>query len=163
MKEKIERTGHSFAVEQLGQFDPSKKFSETGGVEYVFHGSFQKHVFDSVGTFIQFFILRFIEYVLVGVTSDQEIMKKFSISKESGLSTKKEILLTIYEFGQKYIEELIENDEYETIVGYLLCDDGLIRVVSIVYEKDNNKIYCYCRKPRFWLAKEKIMLKVQKV
>jgi hypothetical protein len=162
MNRKIKSLAIDLVAKQLDQnFNPHKCFIKNeGSVEYYCAHNFKQHVLHSAKSFEKMPKMEFYGYIFLEPISDKEIMENFSISKESGLMTREEILWTIYQICLNYFDQLIDAGEYSIIVGYMLCDDGVVRPVDIAYDKEKKEVDCFCYNLGRWLKNDRILRKV---
>jgi len=136
---KIELIESDIVINELIEgFDPEKNFNDE---EYFFGNCFLKHVFNPIKDEIIINIpeIKISRYVFTKKITDRNIMKCFGISKKTGLINRATALWLLHNISQKGI---ISGDIYTTVIGYLLCDDNIIRRVDVCYF--DSKWTCYC-------------------
>lgn len=136
------------------KFDPSKHFTENKTVKYWLGDNFKLHVLGPVKVAIENLPqAEFNKFIFDTQINDSEIMENFSITKESGLMTREEVLWTIADLTDKQPKgeagKLLTNG-YSTIIGYILCEDGVARVVLVDWFSGDAGWYCDCRDLVSW-------------
>lgn len=131
----------------VGEFNPQQHFTENKKVKYWRGDNFNKHVLDPVRNVSDLPEMNFSKHQFTETITDKEIMEYFQISESSGLMTREEILWTIASLTSKQPKGeagILLNNGYATIIGYILCDDGVVRVVIVYWNSDSAKWSCYC-------------------
>lgn len=130
-----------------GEFDPQKHFNENKTVKYWKSDNFQKYVLNSAKTVKNLPEMNFSKHQLTETITDKEVMEHFQISESTGLMTREEILWTIASLTSKQPKGeagALLNNAYVTIIGYMLCDDGVVRAVDVFWHSDNAEWCCRC-------------------
>ena len=130
MNSKIEFLGSIIIRELSDKFEPQ---CFEGKVKYRLDANFKKYVLNSAKTINHLPEMKFSKYHFTESIYDDEIMESFSISKSSGLMFREEILWTIANLIKQSKGEVgfLINNGCATIVGYILCSDGLVRAVTV--------------------------------
>jgi hypothetical protein len=151
----------SIAVKGLAEkFEPQKHFTENKKVKYWLGDNFQKHVLKPAKTISSLPAMEFSKHQFTETIYDKEIMESFSISESSGLMTREEILWTIAELTSKQSKGeagTLINNGYATIIGYMLCDDGVVRVVRVRWNADDASWNCTCGGLDDWNAGDEML------
>jgi len=160
LNKKIKFLASVSVAELTKKFDPKNHFTENKKVEYWLGDNFQKHVLKPTKTISSLPAMEFSKHQFTETIYDKEIMENFSISKSSGLMTREEILWTIAELTKKQPKGeagILINNGYATIIGYMLCDDGVVRVVNVHWNAGTAKWYCYCNDLVRWNAGDEML------
>lgn len=148
---KMQLISNEIIVDALTEeFNPQDHFTN-GEVKYWIGDNFKKHVLDPAKTFSNLPQRSFSKHKFTETIYDLEIMNHFSISKSSGLMIREEILWTIANLTSKQPKGesgslTTKNYDY-TIIGYMMCDDGVVRVVRVYWNSDYQEWYCSCSDP----------------
>lgn len=137
-----------------GEFNPQQHFTENKKVKYWRGDNFNKHVLNPAKCLCNFSEESFSKHQFTEVITDKEIMEHFKISESAGLMTREEILWTIacLTSGQPKGEAgALLNNGYVTIIGYMICDDGVM-CVYVRWHSDGAEWHCYCRDLVNWRA-----------
>ncbi len=130
-----------------GEFNPQQHFTENKKVKYWRGDNFNKHVLNPAKCLSNFPEESFSKHQFTEVITDKEIMEHFQISESAGLMTWEEILWTIASFTSKQPKGeagALINDGNYTIIGYMLCDDDVVRAVCVSWDSDGAKWHCFC-------------------
>lgn len=146
--------------ELVEETDFQKVFTENKKVRYWFEDNFKKHVLVPAKKVSNLPAMSFDKHKFIETIYDSEIMEHFQISKSAGLMTCEEILRTI-----EFLTSLQPKDEAGTlqtngcvtIIGYMLCDDGVVRVVSVHWWADGSIWDCYCRGLDYWSVDSEVL------
>lgn len=114
----------------FGEFNPQMYFNENKTVKYWKSDNFQKYVLNPAKTTNNLPEMSFSKYQFTETIYDKEIMEHFQISESKGLMTREEILWIIASLASKQPGQL-QNNGYATIIGYMLCSDGVVRAVRV--------------------------------
>lgn len=130
----------------VGEFNPQQHFTENKSVKYWRGNDFNEHVLNPVKTISSMPDMNFSKHQFTKIIYDKEIMEHFQISESTGLMTREEILWVIVSLTSKQPNgeagTLLNNGD-TTIIGYMLCDDGVIRTVRVCYKNDNWLCGCF--------------------
>ena len=137
------------------EFNPDQHFKK-GDVKYWLSDNFQKYVLNPAKPFSAISGMSFSKHSLKETTYDKDIMEELGINEQSGkLMTREEILHTIADLTGKQPKgesgTLLTNG-YATIIGYMKCDDGVVRAVDVCWYSAHRGWYCYCRDLDSWDA-----------
>lgn len=124
-------------------------------VRYWFGDNFKKHVLDPAASVLSVPEMIFSKHQFTESITDKEIMEHFQISESNGLMTREEILWTIANLTSKQPKGeagALLNNGYATIIGYMLCDGGVVRVVLVRWYSGNAEWYCGCDGLVYWDA-----------
>ena len=138
-----------------GEFNPQQHFTENKKVKYWRGDNFNKHVLNQAKHLSNFPEESFSKHQFTETITDKEIMEHFQISESAGLMTREEILWTIASLTSKQPKGeagALLNNGYATIIGYLLCDDGVVRAVNVYWGSDSAEWRCGCRDLDCWGA-----------
>lgn len=143
------------AVGLVGEFNPQQHFTENKKVKYWLSDVFQKYVLKPAKCLSNFPEESFSKHQFTETIYDKEIMKHFQISESNGLMPREEILWTIASLTSNQpngeVGSLLNNG-YSTIIGYMLCDDGVVRAVSVYWYSVDAEWYCICDDLGGWSA-----------
>lgn len=137
------------------KFDPSKYFTENKKAKYYFGDNFKKYVLNPSKKVSSLPAMSFDKHRFTETIFDKEIMEHFQISESNGLMTNEEILRTIAFLTSKQQngeEGILQTNGYSTIIGYMLCSDGVVRAVRVHWYSDYSEWYCYCNDLGYWLG-----------
>jgi len=140
--------------EITGKIDFQENFTNNKSVKYCLGDNFKMYVLNSARNIDHLPEMKFSKHQLPTI-SDKEIMENFFISKLSGLMTREEILCTIIDLTNKQPKGengVLNNYGKETIIGYMLCVDSIVRVVNIHWNTDDNEWFCRCNNLGCWLT-----------
>jgi len=144
----MELQNSNIVVKQLvGKYNPQKTFSENKTVKRVLSDNFKKQVLNGAKIINGLPRMSFSKYQFTETIYDKEMMEHFKISKSYGLMTREEILYVIDILTNKQPngeEGILQINGNKTIIGYILCDDGVIRVVRVYWISDDFKWRCIC-------------------
>lgn len=153
---KINLLDSNIAVEELTEeINFQKLFTKNKNVKYYLGDNFKKHVLDPAKNIKRLPGMSFSKHQFTETIYDKEIMENFSISKSSGLMSREEILWTIADLTSKQPKGeagALINNEYSTIIGYMLCDDGVVRVVYVGWSAGSVEWFCLCYDLDNWNA-----------
>jgi len=142
-----------FVIESLtGEYNPIEKLTNNK-VKYYFGNDFKIHILNPVKVVDGIPEMKFSKHKFTETTYDKEIMENFGISEKSGLMTREEILRVIDDLTSKQPkgeDVILINDGNCTIIGYLMCDDGVVRVAYVRWDSDYARWYCYCKDLGRW-------------
>lgn len=144
----------------VGEFNPQQHFTENKNVKYRKGDNFNKHVLNLTKLLCNFPEVNFSKHQFIEVITDKEIMEHFQISESSGLMTRKEILWTIASLTSKQPKGeagALLNNGYATIIGYMLCDDGVVRAVYVSWRSGDARWYCGCNDLSRWFADSEVL------
>jgi len=132
----------------IESFDPDNHFCNNQSIKYYLGDSFQKYILKPVKSFSGLTAMSFSKHTLKETSYDKDhIMSELDITPESGkLMSREEILWTIaYLTGKQPKGEpgALKNDGNWTIIGYTMCDDGVLRVVGVRWGGDDWDCFCY--------------------
>lgn len=141
----------------VGEFNLQQYFTENKKVKYLLSDNFQKHVLNPAKRVNYFSEESFSEHILVEPVYDEEIMEHFQISESNGLMTREEILWTIASLTGKQPNGeagVLLNNGYYTVIGYMLCDDGVVRTAGVVWDfsPDGWQWHCHCDYFGDWIS-----------
>lgn len=143
-----------------GEFNPQQYFTENKNVKYWRGDNFNKHVLNSAKNIINLPEMNFPKHQFTETIYDKEIMENFQISESKGLMTREEILWTIASLTSKQPNgeagDLL-NNSYATIIGYMLCDDSVVRVVYVSWHSASAEWYCDCDDLDGWYAGNEVL------
>ena len=132
---KIEIADTDIVIPRLiGGFYPQEHFTENKDVEYLKDGNFKKYVLGPVKTISSLPEINFSKYQFVETVTNEEIREHLQISESTGLMEREEILWTIFNLttGQlKDKPDFLFDNGHSTIIGYMLCGDGVVRSVVV--------------------------------
>jgi hypothetical protein len=133
------------------EFDPSN-FTKNSKVKYAVNSNFDKYVLGVAKKVSGLPAIFLDKHKFIKFVTDEEIMEYFHINKSSSLMTPEEILYVIWYFTRRQPkgEEGSIMIKGSTIIGYILCGDGVIRPVDISWCRGELKWYCSCREPGLW-------------
>ena len=169
----VEETKHlklnnnNVAVAALNKaFDPQKHF--TGGgifsgnkVKYYLGDNFKKYVLNGAQPFSSIPEMSYSKYLLKETTYDKDIMEELSIAEQK-LMTREEILHTIADLTSKQPKgesgTLLTNGNW-TIIGYMKCDDGVVRAVYVFWYSFGREWHCSCYDLVLWLAGFEVLVR----
>jgi|SRR3990172_10448492 len=142
------------------EFNPEQHFKK-GDVKYWLSDNFQKYVLNPAKPFSAISGMSFSKHSLKETTYDKDIMEELGINEQSGkLMTREEILHTIADLTGKQPKgesgTLLTNG-YATIIGYMKCDDGVVRAVRVRWYSDNREWICYCRGLDGWFGGREVL------
>ncbi|HEY4714939.1 MAG TPA: hypothetical protein VIH31_00320, partial [Candidatus Paceibacterota bacterium] len=105
--------------------------------------------------------MSFSKHSLKETTYDKDIMEELGINEQSGkLMTREEILHTIADLTGKQPKgesgTLLTNG-YATIIGYMKCDDGVVRAVFVRWDSDFREWRCFCSDLDGWDGGYKVL------
>lgn len=143
------------AVGLAGEFNPQQYFTENKNVKYWKGDSFNKHILNPAKSINNLPEMNFSKYQFIETIYDKEIMEYFQISEITGLMSQEEILWIIASLTSKQPKGeagALLNNGYATIIGYMLCDDDVVRVVSVSWYSDNAEWRCFCGALGHWHA-----------
>jgi len=153
---KMKLTNSNIVVTGLvGEFNPQEYFIENKKVKYWLSDNFKKHILSSVKNMSNIPEMNFSKYQFTETIYDKEIIENFQISESKRLMAREEILWTIASLTSKQPKGEVGallNNSYSTIVGYMLCDDSVVRVVYVFCDSDDAKWHCYCYDLERWNA-----------
>lgn len=112
---------------------------------YYLGDSFNKHIFSKVNSINNLPRMSLSRNKFIKLIYDTEIMDYFKISKSSGLMKPEEILWIILNLTGLQLngeEGVLLTNNFFNIIGYILCDDGIIRVVYVNYTKEKKWACC---------------------
>jgi len=133
--------------EIIEEIDFQKHFNENKEVKYYKGDDFLKHVLNPAQKVSSLSAMSFDKHKFTETIYDKEIMEHFQISKSAGLMTREEILRSIAFLTSKQPKGevgILQNNGYATLIGYLLCDDGVVRAVYVYWNSVSGKWYCSC-------------------
>jgi hypothetical protein len=135
--------------------NPEQHFTENKKVKYYLGDNFKKYVLNGVKTINGLSQMNFSKHKFTDTIYDKEIMEHFQISESNGLMTQEQILWTIIFLTGKQPKgengDLI-NDGNCTIIGYMLCSDGVVRAVDVYWRSGSSEWRCSCRGLDGWYA-----------
>jgi len=137
-----------------GKYNPKEKLTNNK-VKYYFGDSFKTHILNPAKVVDGISEMKFSKHKFAETTYDKEIMENFGISEKSGLMTREEIIKVIDDLTSKQPkgeEGILINDGNCTIIGYLMCDDGVVRVAFVSWSSDDAEWHCYCDDLDIWSA-----------
>lgn len=143
-----------------GEFNPQRYFTENKNVKYWKSDNFNKHVLNPAKIISNLPRMNFSKHQFIKTIYDKEIMEYFQISEITGLMSREEILWIISSLTNKQPKGeagALLNDGYATIIGYMLCDDGVVRVFSVYWDSGDARWGCYCRDLDGWNAGSEIL------
>ena len=146
--------------ELVEEADFQKVFTENKKVKYWFGDNFKKHVLIPTKKVSNLPAMSFDKNKFVETIYDSEIMEHFQISKSAGLMTREEILRTIeflISLQPKGEAGALQTNGYATIIGYMLCDDGVVRVVGVSWRSGASRWHCGCRDLGYWYADSEVL------
>lgn len=139
----------------VGEFSPQQHFTENKNVKYWRSDNFNRHVLNPAHHLGNLPEMNFSKHQFTETINDSEIMEHFQISESSGLMTREEILWTTANLTSKQSKGeagALLNNGYATIIGYMLCDDGVVRIVYVFWHSGYAGWSCSCRDLGYWLA-----------
>jgi len=141
--------------ELVEEINFQRHFTKNKNVKYYLGDNFVKQVLNPAKNIKRLPGMSFSKHQFTETIYDKEIMENFSISKTSGLMSREEILWTIADLTSRQPKGeagALINDGNWTIIGYMLCDDGVVRVVCVRWDADRGVWYCRCRDLDGWCA-----------
>lgn len=145
---KMKLTSSGIEVPKLTEeFNPKTYFTKNKSVRYWLGDNFQKYVLSSIKTVPNLPAMFFNKHQFSETITDKEIMEHFQISESRGLMTGEEISRTIAYLTSKQPngeQGILQNNGYLTIIGYMLCDDCVVRVVRVHWRSDDRRWGCNC-------------------
>lgn len=144
----------------IGEFNPNQHFTENKKVKYWLSNNFQKHVLKPAKCLSNFPEESFSKHQFTETIYDEEIMKHFHIFESNGLMTREEILWTVASLTSnqpKGEAGSLLNNGYSTIIGYMLCDDGVVRAVNVNWDSVGAEWYCDCGGLGDWNASDEML------
>lgn len=142
------------------EFDPNKHFTENKMVKYYFGDNFKNFVLNPSKKVSSLPAMSFDKHRFTETIFDSEIMEHFQISESNGLMTKEEILRTIAFLTSKQPkgeEGILQTNGYSTIIGYMLCKDGVVRAVIVYWNAVNAEWYCLYYDLGHWRAGSEVL------
>lgn len=130
-------------------------FTENKEVKYWLGDNFKKHTLAPAKVVSSLPSISFDKHKFTETIYDKEIMEHFQISESAGLMTREEILWSIASLTAKQLngeKGVLINDDYATLIGYMLCDDGFVRVVSVRWSSGHGRWHCHCDALGIWFA-----------
>ncbi len=130
-------------------------FTENKEVNYWLGDNFKKHTLTHAKVVSSLPSISFDKHKFTETIYDKEIMEHFQISESAGLMTREEILWSIASLTAKQLngeKGVLINDGYATLIGYMLCDDGFVRVVCVDWDSDIGEWNCNCYALGGWFA-----------
>lgn len=130
-------------------------FTENKEVKYWLGDNFKKHILAPAKVVSSLPSISFDKHKFMETVYDKEIMERFQISESAGFMTREEILWSIASLTAKQPNDekgVLINDGYATLIGYMLCDDGFVRVVFVLWRSDYGEWICYCGGLGSWHA-----------
>ena len=141
--------------ELVAGYNPQQYFTKNKKVNYWRSDNFNQHVLNPAKTVNNLPEMNFSKYKFTETIYDKEIMEHFQISESMGLMTREEILWTIASLTSKQPKGeagVLLSNGYSTIIGYMLCDDGVVRAVNVYWNSDYAEWYCNCNDLDYWNA-----------
>jgi hypothetical protein len=146
--------------ELVAGYNPQQYFTENKKVNYWRSDNFNQYVLNPAKIVNNIPEMNFSKYKFTETIYDKEIMEHFQISESKGLMTREEILWTIASLTTKQPKGesgILLNNGYATIIGYMLCDDSVVRAVSVLWGSGGAKWFCYCYGLGVWLAGSEVL------
>lgn len=146
--------------ELVEEINFQRHFTKNKNVKYWLGDNFKKCVLDSAKNIKRLPGMSFSKHQFTETIYDKEIMENFFISKTSGLMSREEILWTIADLTSRQPKGeagALINDGNWTIIGYMLCDDGVVRVVRVRWHADDDEWSCYCDDLDGWRAGDELL------
>jgi len=157
---KMKLVDSSVIIDELTEeFNPQHYFTNKK-VKYWRGGNFNKYVLNPAKTVKKLPEMNFSKYQFIETIYDKEIMEYFQISESSGLITKEEILWTIASLTCKQPKGeagTLVNDGNWIIIGYMFCDDGIVRTVSVRWDSANGEWRCDCFDLDYWFSSREML------
>lgn len=145
----------------VSAFDPQEKFRHNKEVKYFLGGNFEKYVLNPTQPFNDAPEMSFSQYILKGTTNDNDIMSELEINPDR-LLTRKQILWTIYELTNRQPQGqdgvLLTKNYDATIIGYFMCDDGVVRVAYVFWAADDGEWGCSCDELDGWHGGSEVLV-----
>lgn len=146
--------------ELVEETDFQKIFTENKKVRYWFGDNFKKHVLIPAKKVSNLPAMSFDKHKFIETIYDSEIMEHFQISKLAGLMTREEIIRVV-----EYLTSLqpkgeagtLQTNGCSTVIGYMLCDDGVVRVVSVDWFSGGSGWSCVCVDLDDWDAGSEVL------
>lgn len=144
------------------EFDPQKHFTENKKVKYWLGDNFKKYVLASAKKVSNLPAMSFDKHKFTETIYDKEIMEHFQISESSGLMTREEICRTIAYLTSKQPKGetgTLQTNGYSTIIGYMFCDDSVVRVVRVDWHSADAEWRCGCFDLGHWYAGNEMLFR----
>ena len=141
------------------EFYPEQHFVG-GKVKYWLGDNFKKYVLNPVKVISNLPQMSFSKHKFIENITDEEIMKYFQISKSGGLMTREEILWTIAFLTSKQPSGdsgILLTNGYATLIGYMLCDDNVVRAVCVDWFSGDARWFCDCFDLDSWAAGDEML------
>lgn len=129
------------------EIDFYKHFTENKKVRYWLGDNFKKYVLNSAKKVSSLPTMSFDKQKFTETIYDKEIMEHFQISESAGLMTREEICRTIAYLTSKQPKGetgTLQTNGYSIIIGYILCDDSVVRAVYVYWNSDGAEWRCFC-------------------
>ncbi len=142
------------------EFDPKNYFTENQKVKYYFGDNFQKHVLNPAQKVSNLTAMSFDKHKFTETIYGKEIMEHFQISESVGLMTREEILRVIAyltSLQPKGESGTLQTNGYSTIIGYMMCHDGVVRAVRVDWYSGTSMWRCYCNDLGDWNAGHELL------
>lgn len=140
----------------ISTFNPEEYFTENKKVRYTLLDNFREHVLDPVKPFSGLQDICVSKHVLEWTMYDNEIRKRLEVK----LMSREEILWTITNLTSKQPngeKGVLLTNGCATIIGYLRCDDGVVRVVFVHFFAIFNQWCCRCIELGQWGADDEVL------
>ncbi len=124
------------------QFDPQAAFVQKG---YWLGDNFKKYLLNITQPFGNLPEAVVDKSVLKRNTTDKDIMADIAVSEAEGLLSKEEILWRMHWLTQQQPngkDGVLVNNGYATIIGYFMCNDGIVRVAYALWDSDYSEWGC---------------------
>ncbi|GEM_PF-3495961 len=132
------------------EFDPQKEFRRKG---IWMSENFEEYVLNPTQPFTNIPEMSFSKHSLKTVTPDNDIISELEINPNKFL-TRGQILLTISSLTSKQAQgqegPLLVENYMATIIGYFICDDGVVRVAYVDWDADSGEWDCRCGELDDW-------------
>jgi hypothetical protein len=134
-------------------FDPQREFTQDEKVRYWPGDNFKKYLLNVTVPFSNLAKAVVDKSLLKYNTTDIDIMAEIEVSKEDGLLSKEDILWRIHHLTLQQPNGeagALNNNGFATIIGYFLCDDGIVRVAYVRWDSDDREWRCNVGGLAYW-------------